>query len=173
MTPKAVIVGLPGTGKSTTGRRLAKMLAVPFADSDQLVETADGRSVRQIFAADGEAEFRRLEAEAIGLALSGFDGVLALGGGALTTEATARRLAECGVPVIALDASVPTLLGRVGDGTTRPLLAGDPSARLTTLAAERQPSYRALATFSVETDGRTPGQIAAHIAARLHDLARQ
>jgi shikimate kinase len=172
MTPRAVLVGLPGTGKSTTGRRLAKMLGVAFADSDDLVESTTGRGVRVIFAEDGESEFRRHEAAAIAAALVDFDGVLALGGGALTTEATRSAITASGTPVVLLLAPIPTLTARVGDARTRPLLTDAPEQRLMELAAQRDPIYRALATLSVETADRTPGQVAAAIAARLHERSR-
>jgi len=171
MPPQVVLVGLPGAGKSTTGRRLAKLLLVPFADTDDLVEKSAGRSVRDIFAADGECEFRRVEAEAIAAALRDFGGVLALGGGALTTAGTRESLAASGIPVVLLRASVSTLSVRVGDAASRPLLADDPSARLAVLADEREPLYRAAATFTVDTDHRTPAQVAAQVAARLHEKA--
>jgi shikimate kinase len=173
VTPRAVLVGLPGAGKTTTGRRLAKIIAVPFADSDDLVEARTGRSVREIFADDGEAAFRQAEAEAIHDALRGFEGVLALGGGALTTDSTRTEVVSCGVPVVLLLAPVGTLLARVGDAHTRPLLADAPEQRLVALAGERQPTYEQVATFSVETAKRTPGQVAAQIAARLHERAAQ
>jgi shikimate kinase len=171
MTPRVVLVGLPGAGKSTSGRRLAKILCVNFADSDDLVEAAEGRTVRQIFADSGEPAFREAESRAITACLVGeFDGVLSLGGGALTHEPIRAAIAESGVPVAVLQAPLDTLLARVGDGRTRPLLAEDPAARLATLAAERQPIYDSVATLSVDTENRTPGQVAAHIAARLHTL---
>jgi shikimate kinase len=168
VTPKVVLVGLPGVGKSSTGRRLAKILALPFADSDDLVEAAAGRTVAEIFAADGEPAFRAAEAAAIVRALADFDGVLALGGGAVTNPAVRAAITEGGVPVAGLRARLATLVARVGDGRTRPLLAGDPAGRLAALAAERTPVYDALATFTVDTDERTAGQVAATIAARLH-----
>ena len=167
MTPRVVLVGLPGTGKSTTGRRLAKILAVPFADSDELVEAATGKSVRELFDA-GEEGFREIEAAAIDTALHTFDGVLALGGGALKRTTTRDALRESGVPVVLLKAAVPVLVERVGDATNRPLLADDPPQRLVELQAEREASYVEVASWSVDTDGWTPGQAAAHIAARLH-----
>ena len=169
--PLVVLIGLPGTGKSATGRRLAKILAVPFADSDELVEQTAGRRVGEIFERDGEAAFRSLEADTVAAALADFDGVLSLGGGALTTAVTRDRLAASGVPVVLLDAPQHTLLARIGDATSRPLLRDDPPARLAALAAERAPLYRAAATFTVETENRTPGQVAATIAARLHERA--
>lgn len=172
MTPRAVLVGLPGTGKSTSGRRLAKVLAVPFADSDDLVEAATGRTVRAIFAESGEAAFRAAERDAIAAAMRDFDGVLSLGGGAVGDPATRDVLAGSGVPIVLLHAPPATLLARVGDGRTRPLLRADPAARLAALTVEREPVYESLATIRADTEGRSPGQVAAHIAARLHTVAR-
>jgi shikimate kinase len=170
MTPRVILVGLPGAGKSTTGRRLAKILAVPFADSDQLIETREGRSVPDLFETRGEDGYRQIEADVIAAALTEFGGVLSLGGGAVTRPATRRALAASGVPVVYLRAGVDELAGRLGDARSRPLLVGDPPARLAVLAAERTAFYDELATITVDTDGRTPGQVAATVAARLHDL---
>jgi shikimate kinase len=170
MTPKVVLIGLPGTGKSTTGRRLAKILAVPFADSDDLVEAASGRTVQGFFADSGETAFRAAEAAAIIAAIGEFPGVLALGGGSLGSADTRDALAAGGATVVLLHADLGTLAQRVGDGATRPLLSDDPAARLAALAAEREPLYQQVATFSVDTDGRTPGHVAATIAARVHEL---
>lgn len=172
MTPKVVLVGLPGAGKSTSGRRLAKILAVPFADSDDLVEAAAGRPVTEIFAESGEAAFRAVEAGAITVALREFTGVLALGGGALGNESTRAALAGAGVPVVVLRAALSVLGDRVGDARSRPLLQADPKGRLAALAAEREPLYTGAAAFTVDTDGKTPGQVAATVAARLHGQGR-
>lgn len=171
MTPRVVLVGLPGAGKSTSGRRLAKILGVGFADSDDVVVAADGRPIRQIFAESGESGFRVAECAAItGFLGSDFDGVLALGGGALTHEATREAVAGSGVVVAVLYAPLATLLARIGDARTRPLLSGDPSAKLARLCDQRRPIYDSVATLRVDTGNRTPGQVAAHIAARLHDM---
>lgn len=172
MTPRVVLVGLPGAGKSTTGRRLAKILAVPFADSDDLVEAADGRTVRDIFDESGEGAFRAAECAAITTALASFDGVLALGGGALTYPDTRAAVAGSPAPVVVLRATLDTLAVRIGDGRSRPLLAADPARRLAQLEVERAPVYAELADLTVDTDGRTPGQIAATVAAKLHDSGR-
>jgi shikimate kinase len=169
MSPRVVLVGLPGAGKSSTGRRLAKILALPFADSDDLVEAAAGRAVTRIFAESGEEAFRAVEHSAVLQALADFDGVLALGGGAVGNDAVRSAIVESGVPVAALRATLETLGARVGDAHSRPLLAGDPLGRLAVLAEQRAPVYDAIATFWIETDGRTPGQVAATIAARLHE----
>jgi shikimate kinase len=169
MTPRAVLVGLPGVGKSTTGRRLAKILGVAFADSDTLIEQRVGRPAGEYLAEHGELEFRGMEAAVIADALAGFDGVLALGGGALTTESTRTALRAHAVPVIVLRARTETLVHRVGNGSSRPLLAGNPAQRLRTLADQRASTFAEMASFTVDTDGRTPGQVAAAVAARLHD----
>jgi shikimate kinase len=162
-----VLVGLPGTGKTTTGRRLAKILATDFADSDDLVEAATGRSVRELFA-QGEPVFRAAEADAIAAALRDFEGVLALGGGALTTAATRDAVTASKAQVVLLRAGLDVLTERVGDAESRPLLTQQPAERLRQLAAERGTVYEAVATLVVDTDERTPGQVASHIAAELH-----
>lgn len=169
MTPTAVLVGLPGAGKTSTGRRLAKILAVPFADSDQLVEQRAGASIPDIFATAGEQRFRDLEAAAIGAALVDFAGVLALGGGALLHAETRHAVAASGAPVVYLRGELEDLARRVGDGANRPLLAGDPAGRLAELATQRCPAYEETATLIVDAGTRTAGQVAATIAARLHE----
>jgi shikimate kinase len=161
---------LPGAGKTTTGRRLARILGVRFADSDELVEAATGRSVAEHFAETGETAFRAVETAAVTAALRDFDGVLALGGGALTTAATRAALGACAAPVVLLRARVPTLAARVGDAAGRPLLAGEPEQRLRQLAADRVATYDEVATLTVDTDARTPGQVASQIAALLHRM---
>lgn len=167
MSVRAVLVGLPGAGKTAVGRRLAKILAVPFADSDELVEAETGRTVAELFAERGEPAFRGAECTAVLNALATFDGVVSLGGGALGTAEI--RAALAGERVVWLRARLETLIARVGPATTRPLLATDPPARLAALAAEREPLYAAVAGVAVDTDDRTTGQVAAAIAARLHD----
>ena len=169
MTPRVVLVGLPGAGKSTTGRRLAKILAVPFTDTDLLIEQREQVSIGDLFANLGEQRFREIEADVVAAALETIDGVLSLGGGALTSEATRAVISASAVPVVYLRATLDQLSQRVGDGRTRPLLSGNPEARLALLAAERAASYDELATITVDTDGRSPGQVAATVAARLHE----
>jgi len=169
VSPRVVLIGLPGSGKSTIGRRLAKILALAFADSDDLIEAAAGRAVRDIFAESGETGFRDLERAAVLAALRDFDGVLSLGGGALTEPAVRAALVTSHVAVVLLHAPLATLVTRIGNAHTRPLLADDPAGRLAVLADERQPSYAEVATLRVDTANHTPGQVASLIAARLHE----
>jgi shikimate kinase len=160
MPPRVVLVGLPGAGKTSVGTELARRLGVPFADTDELVVRQTGRPVAEIFAEQGERVFRQLEADMIAAALAGFDGVLALGGGAVTTESVRADLAAAGVPVVRLTAGPDELLDRLAGDAPRPLLAGDPAARLAELSAARSGWYAAVAGFSVETGGRSVAELA-------------
>lgn len=172
MTPRAVLIGLPGSGKTTCGRRLARRLGVGFADSDELVESLAGCTISEIFAREGESAFRDAEARAIAEALSGFDGVMALGGGAVTTASTRRLLAGSGVPVVLLRARLDTLVRRVGRGADRPLLAGRPRTRIAELAGRREPLYRQVATMEIDTDGLSRDRVAAALQERLAAVVR-
>ncbi|ANI39723.1 shikimate kinase [Mycolicibacterium vaccae] len=168
MAPKAVLVGLPGSGKSTIGRRLAKALEVPLLDTDAAIEKRTGRTIADVFATDGEAEFRRIEECVIREALAEHDGVLSLGGGAVTTEGV--REALCGHTVIYLEISAAEGVRRTGGTTVRPLLAGpDRSEKFKALMAQRVPLYRQVATMRVNTDHRNPGAVVRHIVGRLEN----
>jgi shikimate kinase len=167
-----VLIGLPGSGKSTVARRLAKIYSVPVADTDELVEAATGRTVPELFETAGEPAFRAAESTALQSALTDFDGVLSLGGGAILAADNRSALVASGAPIVLLRGEPATLLARLGDPQSRPLLRADPAARLAALAAEREPLYRSVATLTVDTDHHTPAQVAATIAARLHERER-
>jgi shikimate kinase len=167
MPPRVVLVGLPGTGKSSVGARLARQLGLAFADADDLVSRQTGRSVSEIFRRQGEPAFRQLEASAIAEALVSFDGVLALGGGAVTTESVRRDLVSSGAPVVLLTAGQDELLRRLSGGGHRPLLAGDAAARLAELADSRARLYVEVASLSIDTGGRSVAEVAAALRERL------
>src|SRR4051812_42875584 len=126
MTPKAVLIGLPGSGKSTIGRRLAKALDLTLLDTDAAIEETTGRTIADIFATDGEEEFRRIEETVIRSALDSHDGVLSLGGGAITTAGV--RDALSGHPVIYPGINAAAGVRRTSCPTGRPLLAGEDRA---------------------------------------------
>lgn len=147
-----VLVGAPGAGKSTVGRRVARRWGVDFQDSDQLIEQRAGKSVADIFVDDGEPAFREVEREVIASALDGLTGVLALGGGAVVDPATRARLVAA--PCLWLRVGVSEAARRVGLNTARPLLLGNVRGTLTTLLDERTPLYAEVATWTVDTDGR-------------------
>jgi len=165
MAPVAVLVGAPGAGKTTIGRAVAALLGVGFADSDDLIEATAGKPIPEIFFDDGEPAFRELEVAAIAGALTSFDGVLALGGGAILNEGTRALLA--GHTVVFLSVELSDAVKRVGLGAGRPLLSINPRATLKYLMDQRRPLYVSVATHTVATDARAPEEIAADVAALL------
>jgi shikimate kinase len=171
MAPKAVLVGLPGSGKSTIGRRLAKALGVSLLDTDVAIEQQTGRSIADIFAMDGEQEFRRIEEDVVRVALAEHDGVVSLGGGAVTTPGVCEALA--GHTVIYLEISAREGVRRTGGKTVRPLLAGpDRAEKFRALMAKRIPLYRRVATIRVDTNRRNPGAVVRCIVSQLQDPSR-
>ena len=136
-----VLIGLMGAGKSAIGRRLAVTLDLPFADADQEIEMAAGKSINEIFAENGEAYFRDGERRVIGRLLDGGCKVLATGGGAFMNAETQERIAASGVSVW-LKADLDLLMQRVSRRDNRPLLrTSDPRAVMERLIAERYPVY--------------------------------
>ena len=162
---RIVIVGAPGAGKSTVGRRLARRWGVPFRDSDQMVEDEAGKSVADIFVDEGEASFRSRERDVIAKALGDAEGVLALGGGAVLDESTRARLVQA--PCVWLRVGVGEAAKRVGLNTARPLLLGNVRGTLMALLDERTPLYEEVATWSVDTDGRTADEVVDAVAAAV------
>jgi shikimate kinase len=161
---RLVLIGPPGAGKTTVGTALAARLGLPFTDTDAVVEAGAGKPVSEIFVSDGEPEFRRLERDAVAAALTGDDGVIGLGGGAVMDEHT--RVALAGHRVVYLETGFTELAKRVGLDRARPLLVGtNPRAQLRSLLEQRLPVYDSLAWLTVGTDGRDPEEIAAEIAA--------
>ena len=168
MAPKAVLIGLPGSGKSTIGRRLAKTMGVAMLDTDAAIEEKTGRTIADIFANDGEDEFRRIEEEVIRDALKTHTGVLSLGGGAVTTPGV--RDALSGQTVIFLEISAAEGVRRTSGNTVRPLLAGpDHAEKYRTLMNQRVPLYRRVATIRINTNRRNPGAVVRHIISRLEN----
>lgn len=163
--PRAVLIGPMGAGKTTVGAILAAAWGVALRDTDADVEAAEGRSVSDIFVESGEAVFRELEAAAVAEALATHDGVLALGGGAVLDPRTRELLA--GHPVVFLRVGLSDAVSRVGLGVGRPLLLGNVRSRVKALLDERTPIYESVATISVDTDGRTPEDVASEIQEAL------
>jgi shikimate kinase len=161
-----VLVGFMGAGKTTVGTLVAAGLGLPFADADQVVEQRAGRPVSQIFAEDGEPAFRALEHQVICDLLDGPDTVLALGGGAAEHPATRARLAGDPQPqVVYLQVAYHQALRRVGgDPGSRPMLA---RPDLPALYQRRLAAYARVATLTVPTDGRSPGDVSQDILTRL------
>lgn len=160
-----VLVGVPGSGKTTVGTLLAERLALPFRDTDHDIEVSQGKPVPDIFVDSGEEFFRALEREAVATALVEHDGILALGGGAVLDAGTRELLLE--QPTVWLQVGASSGAHRVGLDVPRPVLLGNVRGRLMTLLAERGPLYAEVARLSVDTDGRTPEEVADLVVAGL------
>jgi shikimate kinase len=150
-----------GAGKTTVAALLAEAWGVTARDTDADVEAAEGRSISDIFVDSGEARFRELERAAVADALAEHHGVLSLGGGAVLDPVT-RDLLH-GQRVVFLRVGLSDAVKRVGLGTSRPLLLGNVRGRIKALLDERTPVYEQVAAHAVDTDGRTPEDVAREV----------
>ena len=161
--PQAVIIGPPGSGKTTVGKALAKSLHIGFLDTDKVVEKKFGKRISDIFVDQGEAFFRELEFEALTSCLLDERVVLALGGGAPISERAQALLKASGAPIIFLDVSLSVAAPRVGFNRDRPLLLGNPRAQWQSLYDQRRPIYEDLATTTIKVDSMKLHEIVAAI----------
>jgi shikimate kinase len=156
MSGSIVLIGAPGSGKTTVGAMLAERLGVPFNDADAIIVERAGRSIAEIFTDDGEAAFRALE-EQVTAELLELPGVLSLGGGAVLSSTT--RAALRSHRVVWLRIGLSQSVKRVGLDTARPLLLGNVRGQLLKLLNERAPLYAQVATEVVDTDDTTPAEV--------------
>jgi shikimate kinase len=161
------LIGFMGTGKSTVGRLMAAALGFAFTDLDEVIAREAGRSVAQIFAAEGEAGFRCREEAALRAAATMRRTVIATGGGAACREDSLAVMLAAG-PVVALSAPPAEVIRRTGTGPGRPLLhqKADPEGVASALLAQREPFY-ARAHHRVDTVGKAPAEVAREVIARL------
>lgn len=170
-----ILIGMMGSGKSAVGRSLAVALGRPFVDTDAEIEARAGRPIPAIFAAEGEAAFRALEAVVIAEVVGRSDCVVATGGGAVGNPANRAALRAGGL-VVWLDAPPAVLLERAAaDGLAgRPMLTGpDPLGRLTELSAARAAAYAETAHLRLETAGVSVEAVAEAIAAKVKEAERR
>ena len=168
--PVVVLVGPPASGKTTVGTRLAAELGVAFRDTDHDVEAGTGTSVADLFVAHGEAHFRALEERAVARALAEHDGVLALGGGAVTSAHTRSLLVDLGRAgrlVVWLDVDLASAAKRVGLSRDRPILGVNPRQMLRSMLETRAPLYREVSTLQVHTGERSVAEAVAEVVAAL------
>jgi shikimate kinase len=157
-----------GVGKSTVGRLVAERRGVPFVDLDDEVAETAGRSIPEVFTAEGEVGFRRRESAAL-TAVAGAAAVVACGGGAVVVAGNVERLRASGM-VVWLVAPAEVLEERVGGGAGRPLLAGDEVGRgLRRLGEARAAAYAAAAHHRVGTAGRAPEEVATEVVRRWNE----
>lgn len=160
-----VLVGMTASGKTSVANEIARRLDIVSLDTDDMVQKLDGRSVREIFAQDGEVVFRQLESQVLNDALSeGTPTVIAVAAGAVTVEENRARLAEAAqrgcADIVWLRCDVSALVPRVQAEGHRPLLDNDAAGTLQHMASTRTPLYEAVATRSVDTDGHDVSKVA-------------
>ena len=164
-----------GCGKSSVGRELARLLCCPFMDLDEVIEGAEGRSIPEIFASDGEAAFRRIEAEHLQILLDSHNisAVVALGGGTVMTRECAEMVREKTMCVY-LRATVETLVRNLdGESENRPMLSNEEplNVRVAHLLALRSGTYEQTAHMVIDTDGKSIAEIAMEIHRNLDKIS--
>ncbi len=161
------LIGFMGVGKTTVSHLLGRLSGMPEVDVDRRIVEREGRPIPEIFETDGEAAFRDMETAAIRELVCSVPAaagqIISCGGGAVLKEENVKLLKENGV-IVLLTAEPETVLGRVGDGKSRPALGGIVTVEhIAELMERRRAAYEAAADFRVATDGRTPEEIAGEI----------
>jgi len=159
-----VLIGPPGSGKSTVGRSLSRRLKRTFIDTDSMIEEKSGKKISEIFVDQGEETFRDLEFTILQEVLKIPNSVISLGGGAPVKEEAQILIMNSEIFVIFLDVSLATAAPRVGFNRDRPLLLGNPRAQWQSLNEIRRPIYEKLASISVKVDDMSVDQIAGEIS---------
>jgi shikimate kinase len=164
MTPRIILIGPMGSGKSTVGVSLAAHLGLPARDTDLMIVEQTGRQISDIFIEDGEDEFRVLEKIILRSALLEDGAVLSLGGGACLYFDAQSALRASGSFIVYLKISLAQVASRVGFNRDRPLLFGSPRAQWQSLMNERAPIYESIASYTVDVDGRSIEEITQEIS---------
>jgi shikimate kinase len=162
MVVDIVLIGPPGSGKSSVGKALSRKLSRPWIDTDTEVESRAGKRISEIFLEDGEATFRALERDVVDQVMGSEAAIVSLGGGSVLNESSQKRITTA-KEVVFLDVSISNAAPRVGFNKDRPLLAINPRQQWLQLMEKRRPIYESLATITVSTDNKKPDQVADEI----------
>jgi shikimate kinase len=164
---RIVLIGAPGSGKSTVGIALAAHLQWPFVDTDALIELKESKKITDLFVDNGEEYFRSVEFSVLQEVLQEESAVISLGGGAPISESAQEVLQSSNSMIVFLDVSLSTAAPRVGFNRDRPLLLGNPRAQWQALSDQRRPIYEKLATQSIKVDDMSVDEIIAIIESSL------
>jgi len=164
---RIVLIGAPGSGKSTVGIALAAHLQWPFVDTDALIEMKESKKITDLFVDNGEEYFRHVEFETLKEVLEETSAVISLGGGAPISQPAQDALVASDSTIVFLDVALATAAPRVGFNRDRPLLLGNPRAQWQALSDQRRPIYEKLATQSIKVDDMTVDEIIAIIESSL------
>jgi shikimate kinase len=164
---RIVLIGAPGSGKSTVGIALAAHLQWPFVDTDALIEMKESKKITDLFVDNGEEYFRHVEFETLKEVLEETSAVISLGGGAPISQPAQDALVASDSTIVFLDVALATAAPRVGFNRDRPLLLGNPRAQWQALSDQRRPIYEKLATQSIKVDDMTVDEIIAIIESNL------
>ena len=164
---RIVLIGAPGSGKSTVGVALAAHLQWPFVDTDALIELKESRKITDLFVDHGEEYFRSVEFETLKEVLQETSAVISLGGGAPISQQAQDAISSSNSTIVFLDVSLATAAPRIGFNRDRPLLLGNPRAQWQALSDQRRPIYEKLATQSIKVDDMTVDEIIAIIESNL------
>ena len=156
---RIVLIGAPGSGKTTVGVALAAHLQWPFVDTDVLIEMKESKRITDIFVDEGEEYFREIEFKVLQEVLLEPSAVISLGGGAPISQRAQEALLASESSIVFLDVSLATAAPRVGFNRDRPLLLGNPRAQWQALSDQRRPIYEKLSTLSIKVDDMSVDEI--------------
>ena len=164
---RIVLIGAPGSGKTTVGVGLAAHLQWPFVDTDALIEMKESKRITDIFVDEGEEYFREIEFKVLQEVLLEPSAVISLGGGAPISQRAQETLLASESSIVFLDVSLATAAPRVGFNRDRPLLLGNPRAQWQALSDQRRPIYEKLSTLSIKVDDMSVDEIVSIIESSI------